>query len=249
MAGQRGTGAAGNAGHLLRESSRSRVTRNTGDTITVCSMPLPIVAPPGGSAGGRPAPRPAGLEFMAPRARDVPLACRPAAINLDLVPSHRGPARGRHVLRDPLELKLGVRHETNSSSDTEEKLASCVLPHMPPAVHCGMAAITRQPFIRRGLDPGRLTAGERNGYLLEAERHRNIKPDCGTVLAVFRRIPIELVSKIRFDERRHLLAYTLVSLRGINKSRIHDLAAVKDAASGRIFLIPQRTRFQMAALP
>ncbi len=117
-----------------------------------------------------------------------------------------------------------------------------------PAVHCGTAALARQAHIRRARRTEKVRTGEVQEYLSVAERSRGVRPGNGEILAFFSRVPIELISKWRFDECSRLLAFTLTPLRGIAQSRVHDLAVVRDEASGRILLIPHPTAFQAVAL-
>ncbi|NWG12074.1 MAG: hypothetical protein HXY20_00895 [Acidobacteria bacterium] len=111
-----------------------------------------------------------------------------------------------------------------------------------------MNRIMRRAFIRRGLRHSQIDAAEAEDYLLEAERSRGATLGCCEIVAIFRRVPVELISRMSFDEPSRILAYTVVSIQGFAGSRIHDLAAVRDKVTRRIHWIPHRTRFQTAAL-
>ncbi len=193
------------------------------------------------------------LRFRAPGVCEVPEIREPQALTVELV----GLTKGTDVTPDAKPPRAGscvLPAFDPQSRGAVSTTTGCRQPISPglliewPAVCCGIDRIMRQAFIRRGLGPSEIGADEAEGYLLEAERSRGIAPGNSEILAIFRRMPIELISRMRFDQRSRILAYTLVPIQGIGRSRIHDLAVLRDRSTGRTRWIPHRTRFQTAAL-
>jgi len=104
------------------------------------------------------------------------------------------------------------------------------------------------PYKRRSLDVGLLPESEHTSFLREAEAIKHLPADKAELLAVFRNIPIELVSRMRFIAEGNVIFYTLFSTYGRTMTRVHDMAAIRNTDSGEIHLIPHRTRFQAVSL-
>ena len=112
---------------------------------------------------------------------------------------------------------------------------------MPPVLD-GTNRISRLPQRRRGLIPRQIGGGEVESHLNELQAAKGVIPENAVLVAVFRRIPVELISHMRFDQSRRLLLFKLVPCRGRRVTRIYDVAAVKDLSTGNLHLIPHRTR-------
>lgn len=104
------------------------------------------------------------------------------------------------------------------------------------------------PHSRRSVDLDALSSQERAGFLREAEQVRNVAANNGELLAIFRKVPIELVLQIRFVAEKSLLLFTVATTSGLSRTRVHDLAAVGDRESGKVHLVAHRTRYQTAFL-
>jgi hypothetical protein len=104
------------------------------------------------------------------------------------------------------------------------------------------------PYKRTSLQIGELSDSECKGFLREAEAIKGIPVDRAELLAVFRHIPIEMISKMRYLAENKVILYTIC--RGIRRThtRVHDMAAIRDTGSQEVFLIPHRSRFQSAYL-
>jgi hypothetical protein len=100
------------------------------------------------------------------------------------------------------------------------------------------------PYKRTSLDVSRLAESERGSFLREAEALKHIPADAAELLAVFRHVPIEMISRMRFMAERKIILYTLCQRVGQSYTRVHDLAAIRNVASGEIHLVPHRTHFQ-----
>jgi hypothetical protein len=104
------------------------------------------------------------------------------------------------------------------------------------------------PYRRKSIKPGELADSERRSFLHEAAAVKGIPEDRAELLAVFRSIPIEMISKMRYLSQNQLILYTLCRGTGKTSTRVYDMAAVRGSVSKDIFLIPHRTRFRLASL-
>jgi hypothetical protein len=104
------------------------------------------------------------------------------------------------------------------------------------------------PYKRNSIKIGELSDSECKNFLREAEAIKGIPAGRAELLAVFRHIPIEMISKMRYLAGNRIIFYTIC--RGINRNqtRVHDMAAIRDVVSRNIFLIPHRTRFRSVHL-
>jgi hypothetical protein len=104
------------------------------------------------------------------------------------------------------------------------------------------------PYKRTSLQIGELSDSECKSFLHEAEAIKGVPVDRAELLAVFRHIPIEMISKMRYLAGNKVILYTIC--RGIRRThtRVHDMAAIRDTGSQDVFLIPHRSRFQSAYL-
>ncbi len=112
---------------------------------------------------------------------------------------------------------------------------------MPKAIDA-TNTISRFPHTRRGLVPHQIEQTEIGSHLNEARAIKGVPPEDASLIAVFRSVPVELISHLRFDESRMLLLFRLVPSKGRCLTHVYDLAAVKDMSTGRLHLIPHRTR-------
>jgi hypothetical protein len=108
--------------------------------------------------------------------------------------------------------------------------------------------ILRMPQIRSAEDPAVLSLTEYENCLREAQATRGIPADDAELLAVFRRIPVEGVTRIRFVESSRLLFFVLAADRKIRRTRVHDVMAIRNVSTGQVHLVTHRTRYQTAVL-
>ena len=117
-----------------------------------------------------------------------------------------------------------------------------------PKVLDGTNTFGRFPHTRKGLIPSQIGEGETESHLNEARATKGVVPENASLVAVFRRIPVELISHVRFEESRRLLIFRLVSCKGRRLTRVYDVAAIRDASTGELHLISHRTRNRTVAL-
>ncbi|NLT68230.1 MAG: hypothetical protein GXX84_16625 [Acidobacteria bacterium] len=95
----------------------------------------------------------------------------------------------------------------------------------------------------------RVPESERRAFLREAAALKYVTAERAELVAVFRRLPIEMISRLRFVASEKALLYDLaVGNAKRTCTRLHDLAAVRDPGSGEVHLIPNRTRFTPVVL-
>jgi hypothetical protein len=110
-----------------------------------------------------------------------------------------------------------------------------------------ISQMLKLPHVRSSIDINLLPDSEYEGFLREAEITKKLPPERCELKAVFYRIPIELISQLHFMAERNVIIYTISESRR-TRTRIHDVAAVRDTGSQEIHLVPHRTRFRWASL-
>jgi hypothetical protein len=118
---------------------------------------------------------------------------------------------------------------------------------LSPQVREETAKMQLAPHIRTSLPLDAMRNDDLESFLREGEQLQKLPRQQGEVLGIFFRIPIEIISRIRFSPERRLLFYTISRETRLRQTRLHDLAVVRDQATGRIHLVPHRTRFQTAS--
>jgi hypothetical protein len=108
--------------------------------------------------------------------------------------------------------------------------------------------IVRMPQIRSGDPPELLSLSECENCLREAQATRGIPADDAELLSVFRRVPVEGVTRIRFIESSRLLFFVLGVDYKPRRTRVHDVMAVRSVSTGQVHLVTHRTRYQAAVL-
>lgn len=214
------------------------------------------VAVKDGLAGMKPAP--AGrmaAETLAVGICDVGVRLDHAVVrDVGMPDARRAGIRDVRLLTHPRLQSLPVRPWQNAVRSVE-----CFVEQLP-AVKSGGRWILReaplgrlqakageQPYRRTSLDPQRLKDAERQGFLREAEAQRRLPPERGELLAVFRAVPIEMISRLHFLAGTRVLVYR-ISKGNRTQTRVHDMAAIRDTASRETYLIPHRTQFRVVAL-
>lgn len=118
----------------------------------------------------------------------------------------------------------------------------------PLPVHTDTLRLLKAPHLRWSCDLSRVGLRELERFIREASRLRGIQPENGEVLAVFARVPIEIVADYRYIEEKQLLIYTITLDKPFFTTRIHDLAAIRVKGTGKTYLVADQSRFQTAFL-
>jgi hypothetical protein len=117
-----------------------------------------------------------------------------------------------------------------------------------PAVRDRTSKMMAYPHIRSGVLLERLVPEERDGFLREAENLKGVPAGQGELLAIFRNVPVELISKAHYLEERKLLLYTLDCQRTAARTRLHDMGIVRDNLAGKTHMVVHRTQFKSVSL-
>jgi hypothetical protein len=98
------------------------------------------------------------------------------------------------------------------------------------------------PHVRRGFRAAQVDPGIIESFFQEATALKGVPAGDGEFLALFRHIPVALISRVRFLEEKGVLLYIVVPTKGPLTTRLHDLAAIREPAKGIIHLVVHRTR-------
>jgi hypothetical protein len=104
------------------------------------------------------------------------------------------------------------------------------------------------PHVRSGIDINLLSAADYESFLHEAEILKNLPANGCELLAVFRNVPIELISNLSYLADRNVIVYRISAKSHRTRTRVHDMAAVLNTASQEIHLVPHRARYRSAFL-
>jgi|WetSurMetagenome_2_1015567.scaffolds.fasta_scaffold34911_4 hypothetical protein len=108
--------------------------------------------------------------------------------------------------------------------------------------------ISKFVYRRKSVDLQILKDTERMSFLQEADAIKHIPAERAELLGVFRSVPIELISRLRFLSSRNEVVYSLVATSDRTSTRVHDIAAVRDTSSHEVHLIPHRIRWRAVSL-
>jgi hypothetical protein len=116
------------------------------------------------------------------------------------------------------------------------------------AIKGNLSLMGGQYFTRMSLDIDKLNGSEYQGFLKEAEVLRHIPVDRSELLAVFRSVPIEIISRLQYVADKKTILYTVSNQPQRKQTRLHDLAAIRDIADQEIHLVPHRARYKTVSL-
>jgi len=117
-----------------------------------------------------------------------------------------------------------------------------------PAVRDRTSKMTSYPHIRSGVILERLLPEEREGFLREAESLKGVPAAQGELLAIFRNVPVEMISRVHYLEEKKLLLYTLDRERSMARTRLHDMGIVRDPVAGKTHMVVHRTQFKSVSM-
>jgi hypothetical protein len=159
---------------------------------------------------------------------DIQTICRSLSMDIALKSIIREPAYFINPLLNIMDWDLSFMEKAQVKS-----LLSCieVFPHK-----------------QKSLKISDLPDSERRSFLHEAEAIKGIPMDRAELLAVFRHMPIEMISKMRYLADNKAILYTISHGFKRAHTRVHDMAAIRDTVSQDIHLIPHRTRFRLVSL-
>ncbi len=100
------------------------------------------------------------------------------------------------------------------------------------------------PIRQTSVDIESITDSEKKSFLQEAEYKRNFPAVECELIAFFRHVPIEMISKLHFLDDEKAIIYNISS--GLNRSRtrVYDVMVIRDG-SNEVHIIPHGTRNRM----
>jgi len=119
---------------------------------------------------------------------------------------------------------------------------------MNPEIKDLKSGISSLPHMRKSLDIDDLQDIERQSFLREAEAIKKIPVERAELVAVFRHVPIDAVSRLHFLADKRIILYSIPGAPKRSRARVHDMAAVRDTSNQEIHLVPHRTRFRLVSL-
>lgn len=116
-----------------------------------------------------------------------------------------------------------------------------------PTVMSLMSQAFDLPIRQTSVDIELLPDSEKRAFLEEAEHKRGYPADECELIAFFRHVPVEMISKLHFLDNEKAIIYSIS--KGLNRSRtrIYDVMVIRDS-SREVHLIPHGTRNRMVVL-
>jgi hypothetical protein len=117
-----------------------------------------------------------------------------------------------------------------------------------PSIQNLTSQISELPHARASIKLDQLQDTERSSFLREAEILKGIPIDRVEILAIFRHVPIELISRLRLLADQTAILYSISRETKSTQTRVHDMAAIRDIGSQEVHLIPHRTQYRSVSL-
>jgi hypothetical protein len=116
-----------------------------------------------------------------------------------------------------------------------------------PLIHAN-AQISEFPHRRESAMIEQFNDSERQSFLHEAAALKLVPSDRAELLAVFRHVPIEVISRLCFLADKNEIRYSISGEPKRTQTRVHDMAAIRDATNKEIHLVPHRTKSRLVSL-
>lgn len=126
------------------------------------------------------------------------------------------------------------------------RTADCAIPESK--IREATPRIRTFPHIRRAIDIHSIGGEVAESYLREAEAGNGIPCADAEILAVFRNVPISMISRFRILEERGVLLYTLAPPQNASRAQVHEVAAVRDKVRKVTCLVAHRSRYNTARI-
>jgi hypothetical protein len=117
-----------------------------------------------------------------------------------------------------------------------------------PGVRNQTSRISGMALHRSCADLRILSEADIHAYRSEAAVSRGIPEEDCELIALFRHVPIEMISKLRFLDSTRELVYTITGGMNRTRTRIYDLMVVRDGSTNEVHLVPHRTSNRMVYL-
>jgi hypothetical protein len=114
------------------------------------------------------------------------------------------------------------------------------------AVRSATSRARMLPHRRRSLDLSRLGAQACSTLVREAEKARGMAAG-GTLIALFRNVPVQMISRMALAEEQRELIYTLAWSPERDRTHVQDLVVVREQANGQTHIVPRRPSWSSAS--
>lgn len=152
--------------------------------------------------------------------------CRPFLISLGLPPVH-------------IPASVQLRPPRTGGSGT-------LIPRIP-SIMSMMPLAYDLPIRQTSIDIESLPDSEKRTYLLEAEQRRGYPADECELIAIFKRVPVEMISKLHFIDDEKAIVYNISGGLDRSRTRIYEVMVVRDS-SKQVHLVPHGTRNRAVGL-
>ena len=117
-----------------------------------------------------------------------------------------------------------------------------------PLIQNQTSQISELPHTRASIQFDQLQDEERSSFLREGQILKGISCDKAELLAIFRHVPIELISRLRFLVDQRAILYSISHAHKPTQTRVHDMAAIRDGSSQEVHLVPHRAKYRSVSL-
>ena len=124
--------------------------------------------------------------------------------------------------------------------------AGCVVPEI--SIREATPRMRTFPHMRKAVNAHAVEEQFRESYLREAEAANGITSGEGEILAVFRNVPVSMISRFRLLAESGVLLYTISTSDSSTQARVHEVAAVRDKARMTTHLVAHRTKYKTVHL-
>ena len=116
-----------------------------------------------------------------------------------------------------------------------------------PNVEEGTGKFFGFPQVRRDAS-GEVADMQRLQFVQQAAIQQGIDSRNVELVGIFKRVPIEIVGRTRFNEKRGVLIFTVQPRLNVRQTRVHDVAMIRDGATSRLHMVSDMTRVSIARL-
>ncbi len=116
-----------------------------------------------------------------------------------------------------------------------------------PNVEEGTGKFLGFPQVRRDAS-GEVADMQRLQFVQQAAIQQGIDRRNVELVGIFKRVPIEIVGRTRFNEKRGVLIFTVPPRLNVRQTRVHDVAMIRDRATSRLHMVSDMTRVSIARL-
>jgi hypothetical protein len=155
-----------------------------------------------------------------------------------------GPLIEPSIPRFDTDIKVGRVPMLKATEVATCLSAGCSIPESK--IHEATPRMRTFPHMRRAVKSHASGEDVGESYLREAEIANGIPSGEAEILAVFRNVPISMISRFRLLEESGVLLYTLSASPNASRAQVHEVAAIRDKVRKTTHLVAHRTRYRTA---